>query len=303
MKITVFTPTYNRAYIIENLYRSLQRQTCLDFEWLVVDDGSTDNTAELFAQWMQEHNPFPIRYYTQPNGGKHRAINKGVPLAAGELFFIVDSDDFLEDRAVEVMCQQLDTLPCSTAHKFAGICNLKASPAYHPLGSSFSGDFIDCTALDRDRYNISGDKAEAFFTSVMRRYPFPEFEGEKFVTEAVVWDRMAMDGLIIRFFNEITYLCEYLDDGLTSLGLDLYYQNPCGYGCYLKQCRQNGKFEPGLQRYFDTQCVLSWHNKISFRQISSLLGISPMRLAAETAFSIAWETGSKIKHLLIGDKK
>ena len=89
--ITVFTPTYNRAYIIENLYRSLQNQTTSDFEWLVIDDGSKDNTKELFTNWILENTNFPIRYYKVENGGKHRAINKATDIANGKLFFIVDS--------------------------------------------------------------------------------------------------------------------------------------------------------------------------------------------------------------------
>ena len=87
-KITVFTPTYNRAYILENLYRSLQRQSYGDFEWLVVDDGSSDGTEALFDRWRREENPFPIRYVRQENGGKCRAINHGLKLARGELFFL-----------------------------------------------------------------------------------------------------------------------------------------------------------------------------------------------------------------------
>ena len=100
-KITVFTPTYNRAYILENLYRSLQRQSYTDFEWLVVYDGSADNTRELFENWQQETNPFPIRYHKQENGGKCRAINTGLGLSEGELFLNVDSDDYLTDDALE----------------------------------------------------------------------------------------------------------------------------------------------------------------------------------------------------------
>ena len=79
-KVTVFTPTYNRAYILENLYRSLQRQSCTDFEWLIVDDGSSDDTQALVESWQAEENPFPIRYVYQENGGKCRAINRGLEL-------------------------------------------------------------------------------------------------------------------------------------------------------------------------------------------------------------------------------
>ena len=100
MKITVFTPTYNRGYIIENLYKSLQRQFFTDFEWLVVDDGSSDNTEELFEIWSKENNNFQIRYYKKENGGKHRAINYALDKERGELFFTVDSDDYLTDDAL-----------------------------------------------------------------------------------------------------------------------------------------------------------------------------------------------------------
>ena len=91
MMITVFTPTYNRGYIISNLYDSLKRQTVKTFEWIVIDDGSTDHTEKLFQNFLKEKNDFSITYKKVPNGGKHRAINKGVSLAKGDLFFIVDS--------------------------------------------------------------------------------------------------------------------------------------------------------------------------------------------------------------------
>ena len=92
--ITVFTPTYNRAYSLPRLYESLQKQTFKDFEWLIVDDGSTDNTVDMVTGWSKE-GKLTIRYIQMTNGGKHRAINKGVALAKGKLFFIVDSDDWL----------------------------------------------------------------------------------------------------------------------------------------------------------------------------------------------------------------
>ena len=122
-KITVFTPTYNRAYIIENLYQSLRKQTYTDFEWLVVDDGSADNTQELFEGWQQEDNPFPIRYVKQENGGKCRAINHGLKLARGELFFTVDSDDYLTDDALEKILRWEAELP-----KDENFCGFSANP-------------------------------------------------------------------------------------------------------------------------------------------------------------------------------
>lgn len=103
--ITIFTPIYNRAYIVENLYHSLLRQTCYDFEWLIVDDGSTDQIGMLVGEWLKDNQCFKIRLYHQQNKGKHAAINYGVKLASYESFFIVDSDDYLENDAVRtIMC-------------------------------------------------------------------------------------------------------------------------------------------------------------------------------------------------------
>ena len=109
--ITIFTPTFNRAYRLPDLYHSLQRQTNQDFEWLVIDDGSTDNTSELFEKWKMDES-FPISYIKQPNGGKHRAINRGVKEAKGEFFYIVDSDDFWVNKdCLENLMNVVDAHP------------------------------------------------------------------------------------------------------------------------------------------------------------------------------------------------
>ena len=140
-KITVFTPTYNRAYILENLYRSLQRQSFTDFEWLVVDDGSSDVTKALFERWQKEDNPFPIRYCYKENGGKCRAINYGLKLAQGELFFTVDSDDYLTDDALEKVVLWESTLPKD--QKFCGIvANRGHSPTETP-NTRFEEAYLD----------------------------------------------------------------------------------------------------------------------------------------------------------------
>ena len=106
MRITVFTPAYNRGYIIEKLYRSLQNQTFRNFEWLIIDDGSSDNTSEKIQSFIQDNNDFPIIFEKVENGGKHRAINLGVQKARGELFFIVDSDDYLTNTSLEIVDQE-----------------------------------------------------------------------------------------------------------------------------------------------------------------------------------------------------
>lgn len=235
VRITVFTPAYNRGYIIEKLYHSLQRQTYRDFEWLVVDDGSQDDTGERFQRMMADENDFPIRYIRQENGGKHRAINAGVKEARGELFLIVDSDDYLTDDALEVLDKVEKSIPAEEKASFGGVCGLKVYDTNRVIGTTFEGDTLDITMLQRSAYGITGDKAEAFYTQIMRRYPFPEFPGEKFLTECVVWDKIAADGFKLRFYNHNTIICNYLEDGLTKNLDHLILSNPRGQALYLRQ--------------------------------------------------------------------
>ncbi len=243
VKVTVFTPTYNRGYIIENLYDSLNRQTNKDFEWIVVDDGSNDNTEEIFQSIIGHENDFTIRYYKKINGGKHRAINYGVTLSAGELFYIVDSDDYLSDNAIEKVIEVERSISKAEKQYFAGVCGLRANQKGEIIGTTFNGEILDITSLEREKHQIYGDKAEVFYTEILKKFPFPEFEGENFLTECVVWDKIAYSNLKLRFFNEIIYHCEYLDDGLTKNYEKYYRENPKGYGLYIYQSRKFGKID------------------------------------------------------------
>ncbi len=269
MKVTVFTPTYNRAYILENLYSSLQRQTCHAFEWLVVDDGSTDNTGELFAQWQREENPFPIRYVYQENGGKHRAINRGLELAEGELFFVVDSDDYLTDDAVEKVLRWETELPENDKYcGFAG--NLGTAPNMTP-NRCFGGGYFDGTALDR--YGIvDGERAMVFYTDIHRQYRYPEFENEKFMTEAVAWNRMAYDGYKIRFYNDIIWIFEYREDGLTKAGNRLFLENSKGYGLWLREKSEflGEGWKERLRMYYTFTCDLA--DRLDAKTIAQCIG-------------------------------
>lgn len=238
-KITVFTPTYNRAYIIETLYRSLQRQTCTDFEWLVVDDGSSDETEALFTQWVQEENPFPIRYHKQENGGKCRAINRGLEMAQGELFFTVDSDDYLTDDALEKVIRWDTELPKD--EKYCGFAGNRGTTVDSTPNRLFEGGYLDGTALDRygskqELYGkVDGERAYVFYTDVHRKYMYPEFPREKFLTEAVTWDLMAWEGYKMRFYNDIIWIWEYKEDGLTKAGYRVFLNNPQGTGLFFRQ--------------------------------------------------------------------
>ncbi len=197
MKITVFTPTYNRGYCLERLFESLLHQTYHNFEWVIVDDGSTDCTQELIQSFQEQQIFFPIIYKKTENGGKHRAINKGMQLVGGEIVFLVDSDDWLREDALESIAKMDASIPEIEKHKYAGIQGLCVHTDGELVGRTFSGDYLDCTAIECRKYNIYGDKAEAYYTNIIKRYPFPEIEGEKFVTERLVWNKIAHDGYVL----------------------------------------------------------------------------------------------------------
>lgn len=212
MTITVFTPSYNRAYILPKLYESLQQQTCKDFEWLIVDDGSTDNTEELVAPWLSEKD-FPIRYVKQENGGKHVAINRGVVEAQGELFFIVDSDDSLTLDAIEDLKKYFSRV--KEDNNIAGVIGMRICPDGKRIGGDAHFEEMVCSRYEfRYKHKYGGDLAEAYRTDILKKYPFPVLEGEKFCPESIVWLKIANEYSLF-FFNKGIYVCEYLPDGLT----------------------------------------------------------------------------------------
>ena len=213
LPLTIFTPAYNRAYIIDKLYQSLCRQSCKDFEWVVVDDGSTDNTEQLIQSFIDE-GIIDIRYFRQQNGGKHRAINRGVAEARGRMFFIVDSDDHLRDDAAQWVIEKSKEIIDNPA--FAGISGLRVKPDGSKIGGENNFSQIDASALDiRMKHHVTGDLAEIYKTDVLKQFPFPDCPGEKFCSEGLIWTRIALSGRILRYCYKPLYVCEYLDDGLT----------------------------------------------------------------------------------------
>lgn len=226
------TPAYNRAYIIDKLYQSLKKQTDFDFEWLVIDDGSTDNTEEYFSEVLKQNNPFEVRYIKKQNGGKHTCINMATDIAEGEYFFIVDSDDFLPENSVERIKFWIDSIEKTGDEKLVGVCGQRFNYNENcAIGYTFDEkkEYLDITLLQREDFAIYGDKAEVLKTEILKKYKFPEFENERFVTEIVVWYDIAKDGYKFRFFNEPVYMCEYLEDGLTKNLSDITLKSPKGY--------------------------------------------------------------------------
>lgn len=239
--LTIFTPTYNRGYILPKLYESLctQEEDGYRFEWLIIDDASTDNTKELVDKWINEQNKFDIRYRRQEHGGKHRALNKAFDIAKGEFIFIVDSDDSLMVNAVKLVDEWLNKIKDDSS--FAGVAGLRVSKEGKIWGGNvdFEEAYVDATDFERRKYNLLGDKAEIYRTSILRKYKFPEINGEYFVTEDYCWMQIAAAGYKLRWYNFPVYICEYLDDGLTNTGANAFVgheKNYKGYCLYIKKC-------------------------------------------------------------------
>jgi len=236
--LTIFTPTYNRENTLERLYKSLKNQTLKNFEWIVVDDGSIDGTERLIKTFIAE-GELSIVYKKVENGGKMRAINIGTSLATKEFFFIVDSDDYLDERAVEVIREEIVTLPLD----YAGLVfrKVEVSDSGIPLREkeSFGEDQIDSTPIDIFyRRKVLGDKAEIVRTSIMREYPFPEIFGEKFVPEGYIWNQIG-ENYLFRYIDKGIYYYQYLEDGYTRRFSEIIKNNPKGmkiyYGYMLKK--------------------------------------------------------------------
>ncbi len=275
-KITVFTPTYNRAHTLERLYQSLQRQSFTDFEWLVIDDGSADGTSALFEQWSAEKNHFPIHYYFKKNGGKHTAINYGLDLAKGKLFFTADSDDFLTDDALEKVNSWINSLPEN--ENFCGVVgNWGYTPSETP-NTLFEGEYRDAKLLERypevSGKPIDGERAYVFFTDIHKKYKYPEFENEKFITEAVAWNRMAKDGYKMRVYNDIIYIYKFLEGGLTLTGNKLFLENPKGYGLWLKEKAEFSDYTLWAKLKMVYSYFLSLKDKLSYKEIAENIGVN-----------------------------
>lgn len=212
--ITILTPTYNREKLLHKLYKSLCNQKDKEFEWIVVDDGSNDNTDE-YIETIQKKADFPIRYYKKNNGGKHTALNYGCQYVKTKLVFIVDSDDTLTDDAILTIQRIYEKY--KNEDDICGFSFLRGKSRGGYLSTSgvpedgMKESFVECR-INRD---IGGDMAEVWYTHCLREYPFPEFLGEKFLGEDIVWVQMSKK-YKMRFFNKVIYISDYLDEGLTN---------------------------------------------------------------------------------------
>lgn len=228
--ITIVTPTYNRAEYLKKLYVSLKGQISKNFKWFIIDDGSKDDTRAVVQRFLEEVNRgFEIRYVYQKNGGKHTALNRGIKVIDTELTFIVDSDDYLPVNSIEIVLKYHNKYkPQREKLNLCGYSFLRC----HADGSVNTAYFPENEKIDSYRNvringNIGGDKAEVFYTDILKKFSFPVFEGEKFLPEDIVWMQMSGPYNMVHI-NENIYICDYLQGGLTNSGRKMKIKSPRG---------------------------------------------------------------------------
>lgn len=229
-KLTYFTPTYNRANLLQVLYKSLCSQTNKNFIWLIVDDGSKDNTKEVVESFIKE-NIIKVEYHYKENGGKNTAIDYSNQVCTTEYIACIDSDDFLENNTTEVLYSKFNL--CEDKNIVGLVGPKKAINKIDRDTWNFDNQTIYFYDLDK----LLGKIPETFLifkTEIIKQYVFPKFEGEKFITESVFYNQFFYE-YKLAVFNEKLYLFEYIADGYTNQGLRLFVKNPKGYAYALKQ--------------------------------------------------------------------
>lgn len=279
--LTIFTPAYNRAHTIGRTYESLLRQTCKDFEWLVIDDGSTDNTGELVKSWIKD-NKIPIRYIRQENQGMHGAHNTAYRNISTELNTCIDSDDFMPDDAVEKI---VGFWKRYGSDRYAGIVGLDRTEDGRIIGTQFPESLKATTLQGYYAHGGSGDKKLVYRTEVINRYPeYPLFEGERYVGLAYKYMLIDKDYRLLTL-NEPLVTVEYQPDGSSYNMYRQYWNNPKGFSFFRKT---EMVCAPSLKRRF-ISCVHYVASSIIARN-SRFLWESPKKLLTfmATPFGFLW---------------
>lgn len=274
--LAIVTPTYNRAHTLPKLYDSLRRQTSHALVWYVVDDGSQDSTRQLVSGFLADQ--FPILYLHKENGGKHTAINFACERIGEELTWIVDSDDFLAEDAVETVCRDWEIYR-DDPH-IAGMSYYKLHPSGERVGDPYpdAEPTVKTYIQMRINGNVRGDKAEVYRTSLLRAHPFPVFPEERFLSEAVVWMEIGRS-YALAFIPKGVYYCEYLQDGLSHSGRRKQIQNPRGTMAHAK-----AHLIPQVNlrirwKYLVLYSAASRFAKMPFEEAQKTLGAYPVAFA------------------------
>lgn len=273
--LTIFTPAYNRANTLARTYESLCRQTSYDFEWLIIDDGSTDNTAELVKSWLSESR-FKIRYIHQQNQGMHGAHNTAYKNITTELNTCIDSDDYMPNDAVEQIVN------CWIQHgspQYAGLIGLDVREDNTLIGSQFEEK--ETTLTDFYANGGTGDKKIVYRTEVIKQYPeYPLFEGERYVGLAYKYMLIDQDYKLLTI-NKPLVIVDYQPDGSSNQMFRQYWNNPKGFAFYRLT---EMKLHPKLSRrymsciHYVSSCIIAKDKKFiqkSNQKVLTLLALIP----------------------------
>lgn len=229
-QLTVFTPTYNRAFCLHQCYESLLRQSCTNFIWLIIDDGSTDETKEMVANWI-EAGKVDIQYHWQENQGMHGAHNTAYDRIETELNVCIDSDDYLADDAVENI---LNFWNEHGSDQVSGMVALNVDTTGICIGTELPTHIITSTLFELyDRHGVTGDKKLIYRTDCIKKYPYPIFESEKYVGLAYKYYQLDMKYELL-LMNEVVCHVDYLPDGSSHNMFQQYISNPRGFSFYRK---------------------------------------------------------------------
>jgi len=228
---SVFIPTYNRAHLLNQAFKSLERQSFGDFEVIIIDDGSTDETAQLIQGW-KESVSFPVKYCFQQNQGKIAAHNTAIKLARGQLFVSLDSDDTLLLDTLERIWAHWLSIPDAEREQYSGVEGHTAFADGEVCGSLFPKDRLVSNFLEvHYKLGVWGDKKGAIRSDLLRQYPYPRFPGEKHIRDSILWEDLAENYKCL-YVNEVFQEIEQHADGLTANIFKVRMLNPQGFRHY-----------------------------------------------------------------------
>lgn len=231
MYFTIFTPTFNRAYILKQAYDCLVKQKFTSFKWVIIDDGSIDDTCSLVSGWIKE-DQINIVYEKQENQGRFMAFNTAVKYFEGELLVFLDSDDYLKDDALEKLYSCWEE---QKTNGYSGIISNMVTPRGTVIGSAFPEN-LNCERICtlRNRYRVKGDKAVYISVDKVKDFRYPVIKGEKFIGDSLIMDQVCEAAPMYIWRNSI-YVREYRSDGLTNNVISTWCNSPKGMTIYYNQ--------------------------------------------------------------------
>ena len=260
--LTIFTPAYNRAHTLPRTYESLLKQSCKNFIWLIVDDGSTDNTSALVKCWQTQENGFEIQYVYKENGGMHTAHNTAYENIDTELNVCIDSDDCMADEAVAKILSAWEKV---RDRGYAGLIGLDADMDGRLIGKGFPEGMKETTLTGYYAAGGYGDKKLVYRTDVIKQYPpYPVFEGEKYVALAYKY-RLIDQDYKLAVLDEVLCNVEYQADGSTGTMWKQYLKNPNGFAFWRKVCMQYPESKKRLVVdciHYCSSCIIAKNKKI-----------------------------------------